>query len=872
MKPFIFFLLLLFLSVRSVSAQQQRMKVNLLLDKALNEQVDKHIIMNLVVKGNSQLIREHLLEWGGTYRSTYESYGIATMEAQYVREFAALEFVERIAYVPLEKGYLLNDTMLVNNSVTDVHSGKPFLQAPYSGNGTIIGFIDTGIDFTHPDFLDSAGDTRVLAIWDQTADTLVHARIPQPYGYGQTWNSTDINNGNCTHDDVVLSHGTNVVGIAAGNGKAVNRYKGVAPEAGIVMVASDFSKTNWLETVADGVEYIYHLADSLQRPCVVNISAGTYLGSHDGTDPAARRIDTLIKAKKGRFLTCAAGNLGTLPFHLGYTVTSDTNFTWFLNNPSINGVFFEIWADTTDFQQIHFAFGADKTNPSYNFRGRTAFDQVQNRLNTVYRDSIMNNGNRISYVETYAERVEDKYLLQVYFPAPDSNQYYFRFMTTGVGAFDCWSDKAFVTASMVASNLPNASSFPDILNYQPPDTFKTVVSSFSCLPSVLTVGNYVNRDRYLDVDSVLQLDVNLINKDISRGEMAASSCSGPTRTGLLKPDVAATGDFTITANRLASIPLHIANNQANRIGFGGMHKRNGGTSMAAPVVAGIAALYFEKCPTASYEQVKQAIITSAFSDTFAVNLPNGKWGNGKVDAFAALTTSNIQPLVNPSLINNLCEGEQVLLNGENGYDNYVWSNGDSSQSITVDSAVVLLLTVSDSSGCSGISDSVKVFVYPYPGIPDISAQDANLYTSTRAYAYQWYFEESPIVGATDSTYQATKNGFYRVEVLNEYGCGSFSDSMKVNLTLGAHESNKQLRLIALYPNPSTGKCYLRFSTVIDEVPAVQLYDILGKKHPVILRKTGADILEIAPENPVKGIFLLTLGTNQDRSAIRMTFQ
>jgi hypothetical protein len=43
--------------------------------------------------------------------------------------------------------------------------------------------------------------------------------------------------------------------------------------------------------------------------------------------------------------------------------------------------------------------------------------------------------------------------------------------------------------------------------------------------------------------------------------------------------------------------------------------------------------------------------------------------------------------------------------------------------------------------------------------------------------YQWYFNESPISGATNVAYQVTQSGVYHVIAINETGCVSFSDTL-----------------------------------------------------------------------------------------------
>jgi hypothetical protein len=71
--------------------------------------------------------------------------------------------------------------------------------------------------------------------------------------------------------------------------------------------------------------------------------------------------------------------------------------------------------------------------------------------------------------------------------------------------------------------------------------------------------------------------------------------------------------------------------------LGSKDERNGGTSMASPIVAGIAALYLQKRPTATWNEVMQALICTAVQDSFTGAVPNYSYGNGKVNAFAAIT-------------------------------------------------------------------------------------------------------------------------------------------------------------------------------------------------------------------------------------------
>ncbi|MBK6527629.1 MAG: S8 family serine peptidase [Crocinitomicaceae bacterium] len=140
----------------------------------------------------------------------------------------------------------------------------------------IIGYVDSGLDYNHADFKNADGTTRVLYYWDQTLG-FDASLTPGKYGYGQVWDSTSINNGTCTSLDN-NAHGTTVTGAGSGNGLATGTNKGVAPESDIIIVETNFSAPNWTLTVADAVDFIFSMADTLGKPAVVNTSVGDYLG------------------------------------------------------------------------------------------------------------------------------------------------------------------------------------------------------------------------------------------------------------------------------------------------------------------------------------------------------------------------------------------------------------------------------------------------------------------------------------------------------------------------------------------------------------------------------------------------------------------
>lgn len=609
---------------------------------------------------------------------------------------------------------LLSDSARVHHNVDDVHAGAAPLNTAYSGQDIIVGVVDQGIDWLHPDFIDANGDTRVLRYWDHSAT----GNPPTGYGYGYEWDSTAINNGTCTSTEEASAHGSTVAGQAVGNGNANGLNIGMAPDANIVIVETNFSLPNWTLTVADAVDYIFSIADQYNMPAVVNLSLGTYLGSHDGRDPASEMMESLLDAKPGRIIVGAMGNSGNQGHYHNQNanIGSDTSFVWFTNNPSSqigpNTVFFDLWSDTAD-ANYTFAMGANAPGPGYAFSGRTNFYDAATVGSAQIEDTIWNGANRIGTV-TYFTSIElGNFHLQAVVEV-DSTDYLFRFETTGSGKYDLWSGEWLQLNDMV-TNIPTQVELPDIVNYVMPDSLQTLVSSWNCSDKIVSVANMQNRGLFVSMNGDSTFSTNPV------GQRSINSSRGPARHGVQKPDVTAAGDGTTSA-----APLWVLQGTQywSVVDEGGWHARNGGTSMASPVVAGIAALYLEQCGMATNDDFIAHLHSTSYTDQYTGTVPNFDYGFGKVDALAMLSSQTLEPTPTVTYIGTGLESSVA--------PNYQWYidgtivNGETNQTISYQSDGSYQIMAINDDGCFALSApydvslslseiGVKQFkVYPNP--------------------------------------------------------------------------------------------------------------------------------------------------------------
>jgi len=626
--------LLLFFSFLSFSlAAQEGSKLNIDLYLEM-QQVQKQdytsVFVPALVKGDLGIIKKMIEEDGGNYKYGVKNIASVNVSFATIERLLGSSAIDRIEYrkaIPKNLNYSEDSIMLTNNNAWNAHAGAGLLPHGYRGEGIMLGIIDDGFEWRHPDFLNADSSTRIMNLWDQMSTDVAYAELY--YGYGASWDSTDLNIYQCTHS--VGEHGSHVMGTAGGNALASGKYMGIAPKADLACVK--VSTSFFLSGFVDGINFLFNKADASGQPCSINSSVGSYMSGHDAKDLYSELIDNMLTAKAGRSLSQAAGNARRHDFHLGANLISSTSKTWFKYDNGADRTHFIIYADTADFSNIDFSF--ELINPTtYQTLAQTAIYNVLQ--NFTFSGSVASlsqvlfndaNGDPVM-LNIYVDQYDDSYEIYVSV-ASLTNLGDWQLTTTGTGKYDIWSEPGYTGTSEIAKNIA-------LSDYNNPDDEQSIVGYWTCSDKVITVGSYQNRESMVTWSNDT-LDIGFLG--YPKDGISHFSSLGPTRTGLQKPDITAPGGQVISAASLGQLAYFKSVN-ATVLDQDGFHVSNRGTSMASPMVAGAVALYLQCKPYATATEIMQALANSAKLDSFVFKeilaLPNVHWGHGKLDVYKLL--------------------------------------------------------------------------------------------------------------------------------------------------------------------------------------------------------------------------------------------
>ena len=254
---------------------------------------------------------------GAAFTPLVNEYAIVTIDQELIPWLASRVQVEYI-----EKPKRLSFTVNQGRAASCMN-GLSRAPLGLTGKGVLLAIIDSGIDYTHPDFRNADGTTRLLALWDQT----IEGTPPADYRIGTEFTREELNQS--LRENRVLSrdlsgHGTAVAGIAAGNGRTSNgRYRGVAPESELLVVKLGIPRPDSFPRTTEliqGVDYAVRKALELSMPLVINLSFGNTYGSHDGTS----LLETFLDDISGYGRSCmvvGTGNEGEAGGHTGGWLT-----------------------------------------------------------------------------------------------------------------------------------------------------------------------------------------------------------------------------------------------------------------------------------------------------------------------------------------------------------------------------------------------------------------------------------------------------------------------------------------------------------------------------------------------------------------------
>ena len=570
----------------------------------------------------------------------------------------------------------------------------------FTGKGVLIGIIDSGLDTTNPAFCDASGHSRVAYMWDSMVAgpgpsvTMPDGTTFAP-GYGREYSSTDLDNDPTLGLDT-SGHGTHVAGIAGGRD---DTYPGVAPEAQFLIVRTDFSNSE------EAYAYLMARALSLNLPLVINLSAGSCTGPHDGSTLAEQSLQAWINDPTLHLLTCiSSGNAQADNKHVQDSIpASGSSLVAAGVQQTVTGAphALDIWYAAGAQPNLRLT-QRDLITGTVLGTATVSYGQTTGAVNFLDGGSAPT-GATVQATQSLPGQTQNgdaEILLLFTLPnSPDSAIFTVELQNTVATAsrvdYYLPNDN---TALGTASIFFNAARVPDVTQGPTPTG---TVGQPGTTPGAITVGAYATKNSWTDANGNLQS-----HPDWTLGALAYFSSIGPVRNtarysgyNISKPDIAGPGMIIASQRSVGGAyadPTFLLDNT---------HVMMMGTSMSCPAVTGVVALMLQENPTLTSSQVKEKLFQYARQDAYTTTtIPNPNFGYGKVDAEAcnhivspAPVLRDAQPQSGSSTWvlrgRNFAASAQVLVNDVLLREADVTWNNHTSITIKMDSNLASIYTI-----------------------------------------------------------------------------------------------------------------------------------------------------------------------------------
>ncbi len=544
------------------------------MDNQFNKLIDdKSNIIEVIAKFSGDL-NQIVEELGAEVEILYSGYAIITIEKNKLQKLYSYPQIEN-----LELPKSLHFESYFNLLTTCIKSVQDRDSFNLRGKGVIVAIIDSGIDFTHKDFTNEDGTSRILYIWDQTAD----GNPPEGFSSGAEYNNETINvalNNKFPFQVIPTidtnGHGTAVSGIAAGNGRTSNgENMGVAPESDLIVVKvgtkgyKSFARTTELMRA---IKYVIDKALQLSKPVAINISFGTNDGSHTGQSIFETYI-TDVTAIWKTVIVIPTGNEGAAGHHYqGQISSNQEKEIEFFTSEGLSQFYITMWKNFADNLTVEVIFPGG---------GSSGIIGIESQLKTVRQDNV-------ELTVIYGQPNHYSYGQEIffYFTAAEG--------TIGAGVWKLIIRSGDVVDGRIEMWLPTIEEV----------TEKTFFSS----PSI---------NNTLTIPSTARKIITVSGFNDKIGNIAEFSGRGSINRELPNPDIAAPAVDIISTK------------------IGGGYDSFTGTSMAAPFVTGSAALMMQwgivnkNDPFLYGERVKAFLRLGAVRSRNII-YPNPLFGYGKL--------------------------------------------------------------------------------------------------------------------------------------------------------------------------------------------------------------------------------------------------